>query len=504
MKTYLFAALFILCAVTSNATTYYVSNTGDNENNGSQSDPWETIQHAVGQVHAGDSVIILSGEYVGFCMGWDDENEGTSSDPIVFKANAGAIIISDNINTNDGINLEGVSYIIVDGFTIANPGGSITRAGIRSVGNTGVVIRNNTIDGMGTWGIFTGFSDNILIENNHCSNSIEEHGIYFSNSADNPVIRGNTSFGNNGCGIHMNGDISMGGDGIISNALVEGNIIYDNGSDGGSAINCDGVQNSTIRNNLIYNNHSSGISLYQIDAAEPAFNNKIINNTIVMPNDGRWALNIGDGSSGNTVLNNIMFSYHSFRGGLVIDQASLSGFTSDYNIVVDRFSPDGDATIQSLEEWQEATGQDEHSYVSSPEDVFAGMDDFHLKDGCLAIDNGTSNHAPSTDIEGRTRPWGNGFDMGAYEFGAPVYIPEKGAKEEILVFPNPVRGECLVKSKEHILSVEIIDMNGRVLIRQRGDDLNKVLINTRSLKQGIYILRVNTKAGQSQTTICKE
>jgi len=94
---------------------------------------------------------------------------------------------------------------------------------------------------MGTWGIFTGFSYNILIENNNCSNSQDEHGIYHSNSGDYPIIRGNTCHHNNGCGIHMNGDISMGDDGIISYALVEGNTIYENGFDGGSGINGDGV-----------------------------------------------------------------------------------------------------------------------------------------------------------------------------------------------------------------------------------------------------------------------
>ena len=41
-----------------------------------------------------------------------------------------------------------------------------------------------------------------------------------------------------------------GADGIISGALVENNVIYNNGLGGGSGINCDGVQNSVIRNNL--------------------------------------------------------------------------------------------------------------------------------------------------------------------------------------------------------------------------------------------------------------
>ena len=54
---------------------------------------------------------------------------------------------------------------------------------------------------------------------------------------------------------------------IISFALVERNIIYENGVGGGSGINCDGVSDSIFRNNLLYNNHASGISLYGIDGA---------------------------------------------------------------------------------------------------------------------------------------------------------------------------------------------------------------------------------------------
>ena len=68
----------------------------------------------------------------------------------------------------------------------------------------------------------------------------------------------------------------MGGDGIIGNAVVEGNIIHDNGYGGGSAINMDGVQDSEIFNNLIYNCTSAGISVQnQCDAL--IFNNTIFN-----------------------------------------------------------------------------------------------------------------------------------------------------------------------------------------------------------------------------------
>ena len=68
----------------------------------------------------------------------------------------------------------------------------------------------------------------------------------------------------------MNGDLSQGGDGVISGAVVEGNVIYDNGRAGGSGINGDGVQSSRIANNLLYDNHASGISLYRIDGGAAA------------------------------------------------------------------------------------------------------------------------------------------------------------------------------------------------------------------------------------------
>ena len=85
-------------------------------------------------------------------------------------------------------------------------------------------------------------------------------------------------------------------------------MIYDNGLGGGSGINCDGVQNSVIRNNLIYNEHASGISLYQIDGGGSSTGNLVVNNTVLVASDGRWGLNIQDGSTGNTVRNNIFYS----------------------------------------------------------------------------------------------------------------------------------------------------------------------------------------------------
>jgi parallel beta-helix repeat protein len=404
-------------------SSYYVSTAGSNANPGTSAAPFRTIQAAANVASAGDVVTVRAGKYAGFSVGWDVEQDGTAAKPITFKAEPGVVITSKNAHTPDGINIEGADYIIIDGFTIKNTSGRITRAGIRSVTNTNCVIIRNRTDGCGTWGIFTSFSENVRIEHNTTLNSRTQHGIYVSNSADNPSICNNVIFGNQDCGIHINGDASQGGDGTISGVLIEGNIIHDNGTGGGSAINLDGVQDSMIRNNLIYNNHASGISLYRIDAAEGAKDNTIVNNTIVMASNARWAVNISGGSTGTVVFNNILLNNHRYRGAISIDDDSRGGFSSDYNVTADRFTTDGGDSILSLAQWRSATGQDAHSIVAtSPSALFANLarNDYRLSSGSAAIDKGTqylaNRGASFVDIIHSGRGFGEKTDVGAYEY----------------------------------------------------------------------------------------
>ena len=390
--------------------TFYVDPAGNDAAAGSDTQPWRTLQKAANTVRAGDLVIVRAGRYAGLYL----TTSGTATDPITFHGEPGAIVDTQNPTTQDGINLEGASYVIVEGFTVTG----VPRAGIRSVVNHHVIIRGNTGDLNGRWGILTGFSDDILIENNVMSRSQAEHGIYVSNSGDRPVIRKNVVFGNRANGIHMNGDVSQGGDGIISGALVEDNTIFDNGLGGGSGINCDGVQSSIFRNNLLYNNHASGISLYQIDAAQPARDNQILNNTIVMASDARWAINVQNASTGNVLRNNILFNQQSFRGSVAISADSLPGFVSDTNVVMDRFSIDGGDTRIGLAAWQAATGQDQSSLIAVPAALFVDFagNDYHLGATSPARDAGVTLAAVTDDLEGAPRPQGPATDIGAYEF----------------------------------------------------------------------------------------
>jgi hypothetical protein len=405
-------------------STFFVDPNGDDGQAGTQQAPWQTLQHAADLVQPGDMVIVQAGRYAGFDM----RTSGTAAAPITFHADPGVQIVSPESQRNDGIHGDGinienydgpVSYVVIEGFTIRG----MDEAGIRSAGtadahNDHITIRSNTTDQNGVWGIFTAFTDNLLIESNVASRSVQQHGIYVSNSSDSPVIRLNTIWGNHDAGIHMNGDLSQGGNGLITNALVERNIIYDNGLGGGAAINMDGVQNSTIQNNLLYNNHASGITLFQNDGAEPSTNNVVANNTVVMASGSRSALLIADGSTGNTVVNNILLTGHSGRGSINISADSLLGFTSDHNVVDDIFTVDDGDTILDLPAWNLLTGQDAHSLVATTDQLFVGAanGDYHLLATSPAIGAGTSQNAPLVDLDGNPRGVGGDWDIGAYQY----------------------------------------------------------------------------------------
>ena len=402
------------------AATYVVAPTGSDTGPGTTLSPWLTLQHAANSTAPGDTVEIQPGTYSGFDM----RTSGVFGAPIRFNAQVGVTINQPNFRTPDGINLENASHVIVEGFKVVG----MPRAGIRIVGSEAVpsrfvTIRNNTADSNGTWGIFSGYAEDLLVESNVTSRSQREHGIYVSNSADRPIIRHNFSWGNGGGGIQINADGTLPGDGIIRNAFVSHNIAYDNGLLGGAAINLDGVQSSRIENNLLYGNHATGIALFRGDGAQGSSHNFIVNNTVVNAADGRWALSISNGSTNNTVLNNILYSQHSFRGGLDVDTDSLPGLVSNFNAMEDRFSLDGGDQVFSLTQWRSATGLDVQSSASVPSAWFANWlaHDFRLASLSPAINAGTALFAPTQDILGIARPACGGFDVGAYEFpGLPA------------------------------------------------------------------------------------
>ena len=97
-------AYSFLFSITFAQTTYYVSTSGNNSNNGlTAQTAFATLQHAADIAAAGDSVLVLAGNYAGF----DIRTNGTQILPIVFKVIENNVVIDErNSVTPDGINIE--------------------------------------------------------------------------------------------------------------------------------------------------------------------------------------------------------------------------------------------------------------------------------------------------------------------------------------------------------------------------------------------------------------
>lgn len=477
--------LFTIWIQNVSASTYYVSNSGNNSNNGTTpSTAWLTLQHAANQVEAGDSVLVANGTYVGF----DLRTSGTASQPIVFMANGNSVLIDTrNPVTPDNINMENADYIEINGFRVIDS----PRNGIRLVFANNCIVRNTYCDNNFERGIFTGFTNDILIEHNECLNSIDEHGIYVSNSSDRSIIRYNVCHHNNRGGIQINADASQGGDGISSNPQIYGNILYENGLAGGAAINLDGVQGAFIYNNLLYENHASGIALFMQDGGGPSINATIVHNTILQANNGRWCILIVNGATGAKVYNNILINQHPWRGSIALDPDCVAGFESDYNILVNSLSNEGDGVSMTLEEWQEE-GYDLHSALTPAiDEVFedAANNDYHLLATTTVIDAGSGENAfgVNTDIEGNLRPQYVEHDPGAYESPQTLDVHDDEENDKPVVPAGLVITSDKVQwSADDFATLKFYSFSGQEVLSMRLESDGE--INISQWSPGMYLI----------------
>ncbi len=435
--------------------SYYVSPSGNDTNPCSAASPCREIRRALTLVQPGDVVHVADGSYLGFTA---DSISGTATNPITILAqgtNACVQATTDRSDNRDNILITFCQFLVIDGLNSTNA----PRSGMRIDTSPAITVRNGHYGNNATWGIFTDFSDDTLLENNECFGSVAQHGIYISNSSQRPILRNNRCHDNAGAGIHMNADASQGGIGLTTNAIVENNIIYNNGTLGGAGINMDGVQDSIVRNNLLYNNHASGIALFQIDGAQGPAGDLVAHNTIDMAADGRWALDVASSAGPNTVRNNILYNRNPGHGGIDYQSALDAADTdSDYNLfggTCTVTTNDGDAHF-TLAQWQ-ALGHELHSSCADISNVVVNpLVDYHLKMNSPAIDAGLTLTNVTTDIEWLTRPAGKSSDIGAYEFGAALLPPPVSiqfvAPYACLSFPTLITLTYRVESANSLLA----------------------------------------------------
>jgi hypothetical protein len=122
-----------------------------------------------------------------------------------------------------------------------------------------------------------------------------------------------------------------------------------------------------------------------------------------------------------------------FRGSIDISADSLAGFSSDYNVLMNRMTTNGGNSVLTLGQWQ-AAGRDLHSIIATPSQLFVNpTTDLHLSATSLALDIGQAQFAPAFDFEGTARPSGAGVDIGADERGTAGPPPVNQGPTNVLL-----------------------------------------------------------------------
>jgi hypothetical protein len=468
----LLAAGCLLLAAPASAATYHVAPGGSDGNSGSAAAPWATLQHAADTVRPGDTVLVHDGTYRGFQI----ETDGTASSPIVFRALGPNVVVNEEnpVRGDHHINVEGASYVVIEGFRVRDA--DVT--GIRVVLARGVVVRDNVIGPNGRWGILTGFAPEVQILDNVTYGSEIEHGIYVSNSDtpdDDPVIRGNVSYGNGRNGIQLNGDCYAGGDGVIEGALIENNVVYDNTNKGLSIIS---APEARIQNNVIYENGLAGGAggIHLVDepgCGLPTDAAAVVNNTIVEPRIAGIRMN--DGASGNVVFNNVVVSNNP-----IADEKGLNTVDGPSNLTR--------TTTAGL-------------FVN------AGNHEYHPAPGSPALDIGRATYAgrpaPAVDFLGVPRPLGAAYDAGAYEGTTPTSAGPRPTRLAGPTLepptPNPFAGPAVLRyalPEPGRVMIEVFDARGRTVatlvdaLRPAGP--HAVRLDGAALPSGRYFARLRT------------
>ena len=432
---FLILALWLTGSDSLTARTFFLATDGDDSATCKTGAEFRTLKRAVACLAPGDTLIIREGVFEG---GVEITVSAPEQALVLIQGESLKAVISGSGDKIDAIRIQSSPYVTLDRLTVREA----ERAGAGVRHSNHVRITNCRFADNGKWGIFTSFADDIHFEGNECYGSRREHGIYHSNSGDRFIIRNNLVHHNRGNGIHLNGDPEIpGGDGVLNQGVVEGNIIYGNGTGGGAAINMTHVHDILVRNNLIYKNYAGGITVYQ-DAGTFEQGSKrvlIMGNTVYYePGKGRSGVNVQTTSEKVVIAGNIFVS-GGRRGTIEVNSDHLSTIVSDCNIL---WGVGSDSLIErkdkllSFEAWRKLSDNGYHSRYADP--LFTDIDsgNFEPLPGSPVIDTGMSfdsvksildrlegcqwllarlDSLPDVDIRNSKRPEGAAPDAGAYE-----------------------------------------------------------------------------------------
>jgi parallel beta-helix repeat protein len=426
-------ALLVLSAGTASAagTTLYVDSGNSacsNSGSGTQATPFCTIQAAASKSAPGTTVQVASGTY--------PENvtitkSGTSTAPIVFTSAPGAdVTIS---GSGVGIYLSGVSWVVVQGFSVAHTpsyGINVSNSSNITIAGNHVSFAGQPVSGQIRTGIrLSNVSDSLVSGNSSDHNS--DYGIMLTSGSTRNELRGNLTFNNSRVYVRATAGIRLY---HSPDNTLDRNISHDNQDSGIESY--PGSDNTLIYNNVVYNNGDHGIDDLTTTGQ------RIIGNTAY--NNVTAGINVEGTSTGATVENNISvdngIKSPRTHSDIRIERGSTAGTTVDYNLVwltvPDTVEIWESVSYSSLEAYRAASGQETHGIFADPNWFDPAAGDFRLRPGSPAIDSANSGviGQPGTDVLGTPRlddpatpNTGIGprtyDDRGAYEFRPGAATP---------------------------------------------------------------------------------
>ena len=365
-----------------------------------------TIQAAIDAASDGDTVLIADGIYAG--LGNKD---------LDFKGKA-IKLVSENGPDNCIIDCEGSGR----GFYFHN--GERQNSVI-----FGLTIKGGQV-GTDGGGIYCTFSSptitNCTISGNKCGVelwAVGGGGVYFEHSSATIT---NCTISGNGCSTGEGGGIYCEHSSVtITNCTISENRGGDRGPGGG--ISCRGssliITNCAIFNNRAGGNNVRGGGIFCDNSS------LIIINSTIFRNEARggWVTSGGGifySSSSLTIINSTFFGNMADLGGGICSWDSSATITNCilWDNIPNQISGVGTVTYSDIQGGYPSEG----NIDADPLFVDPKNGDYHLTSDSPCIDTGTSEGAPNTDIEGTPRPQGAGYDMGAYEFKAIVYVASDG------------------------------------------------------------------------------
>ncbi len=293
--------------------TYFVSQTGNDSNPGTRTQPWRSIGRANQQVlDAGDRLLFEAGSTFKGTLSLDEKDRGTAGNPILVGSYGQGVATID-AGDERAITVESTQYVRIENLRLLGSGRKRgnTESGLYVSCVSDIVVEALEISGFQHSGLyFTGvdkgrFTKIHAYENGFSgissrgdfSNDIYVGYCLTENNPGDPTILDNHS-GNgivlgkvkNGtieyCESRYNGwDMPREGNGPVGiwsyhsdNVTIQHNISHHNrstGIDGGGFDFDGGMTNSVLQYNYSHNNHGSGYLICQYKGAAPFHSNVV-------------------------------------------------------------------------------------------------------------------------------------------------------------------------------------------------------------------------------------